>query len=639
VREGDTLQSIAQSLFGDAGLWYTIAQANGITGDFQLREGQILTLPRGVVRTTNNAGTYRAYNPASVVGDVQPDTPSPTTPQPQSRGKKNKCGIFGAIILAVVAVAVTVATGGALTTAFGPVLGGALSAAAGSVVSQAVGVATGIQDRFSFKGVALAALAGGVSGGLRSIGALDKLGDVAGGAVRSVAGNVLSQGAATIVGLQSRFNFAAVAAAGAVGAASGAIGGTSFGSRLAANTAGAIAGAATRSIVEGTSFGDNIVASLPDAIGSTIGALVGIRLARAAREGGMSGSKPRSEQSESQEKDIVVTGNRRRAVESDADYEARIAAEERQASREEPAIVVTAADLKFRPTTQRDYIRLADLDADEANYRQIIASEGPARNDPAVLAAFAERRDELIALNAMATAAEINILRQVLPPLDLTLSASAVVQGRGTVGDYFNVIGAVLPGVGRVAGRLLEARGALNGAIRATASRGPIVATKGSRATLGAADRETLKEIVQGARTLSERKGLVFAQREAQRIGFDRVLPSLTYRGNQGIDLAVQNTATGRYAVFEAKGGFTQKSLSSLTRDTRGIVQGSARFIDTRVRSYIRFGDGRSVAIARDLQAARRSSNIDSFASLYGSRRTYQLPLTGSGIRPATLVP
>jgi hypothetical protein len=243
VREGDTLQSIAQSLFGDAGLWYTIAQANGITGDFQLREGQILTLPRGVVRTTNNAGTYRAYNPASVVGDVQPDTPSPTTPQPQSqsRGKKNKCGIFGAIILAVVAVAVTALAGPAIVgfatktlglgALGGAIVGGALTGAAGSIASQAVGVATGIQDGFSFKGVALAALAGGIGGGLGQVKALGGAGAGATNsatsasflqnAARGAIGNALTQGAAVIVGLQSRFNFAAVAAGAAVRAAGG----------------------------------------------------------------------------------------------------------------------------------------------------------------------------------------------------------------------------------------------------------------------------------------------------------------------------------------------------------------------------------------------------------------------------------
>ena len=110
VRAGDTLQSIAQQLYGDASLWYKIAQANGITGDYQLREGQTLTLPGGVIRSANNAGTFRAYNPASVVGDISPNDPSPTTPQPQAQAKKNKCGIFGAILLVVVAVAVTALT-------------------------------------------------------------------------------------------------------------------------------------------------------------------------------------------------------------------------------------------------------------------------------------------------------------------------------------------------------------------------------------------------------------------------------------------------------------------------------------------------------------------------------------------------
>lgn len=42
---------------------------------------------------------------------------------------------------------------------------GAASAAAASVVSQGVGVAAGIQDKFSFKGVAMATVSAGIGGG------------------------------------------------------------------------------------------------------------------------------------------------------------------------------------------------------------------------------------------------------------------------------------------------------------------------------------------------------------------------------------------------------------------------------------------------------------------------------------------
>ncbi|WP_214675024.1 hypothetical protein, partial [Escherichia coli] len=52
-----------------------------------------------------------------------------------------------------------------------------------------------------------------------------------------------------------------------------------FGGRLLSNTAGGLANAAARSLIEGTSFGDNILAALPDVIGQTIGDAVAGKVA------------------------------------------------------------------------------------------------------------------------------------------------------------------------------------------------------------------------------------------------------------------------------------------------------------------------------------------------------------------------
>jgi len=227
VRAGDTLASVALAAFGDANLWYLIAAANGLNGEAPLVEGQILTIPAGVVRSTNNASTFRPYDPARIIGDVLPNdvAPSPTTPQPQAARRRNRCGVFGAILLTVVAVAVTALTAGAAVAALSPSIGsitagvtavatattglsagtligiGAAAGAIGSIVSQGVGVATGIQDRFSFRGVALAALAGGIGGALGAGGVFGETGAFGGvgspfaaGALRSLAGSALTQG-------------------------------------------------------------------------------------------------------------------------------------------------------------------------------------------------------------------------------------------------------------------------------------------------------------------------------------------------------------------------------------------------------------------------------------------------------------
>ena len=291
VRGGDTLAGIAQQLWGDAGLWYKLADANGLGAGTSLAAGQTLRLPAGVLRSAYSDATLSPYDHAAAIGDIQPTTPQP--PAPRASHSKKHCGGFGTVLLAVVAVAVTVATSGFL----GPV-GGAV---AGNVASQAVGVATGIQDKFSFKSVALTAITAGVTQGLSPGGALggqagafSKLGSqLAIDVARGAAANAITQGVALATGLQSKFDFAGVAAAG-VGAGVG--GGIARGLRLTgfevdrslgnvagqalAGTASAIAGAATRSALEGSSFGDNVRRAIPDAIGQTVG-----RLAAAALQG------------------------------------------------------------------------------------------------------------------------------------------------------------------------------------------------------------------------------------------------------------------------------------------------------------------------------------------------------------------
>jgi hypothetical protein len=165
ARGGESLQAIASSLWGDRGLWYKLAQANGLSGDVALSAGQTLRIPSGVVRNTYNASTITPTDPADTLGDVNPTTPQAAPP------KKQKCGGVGQILLVVIAVVVawhmaphliaavanmtaaagtavtaTAVAGGAAVSATATVVGGGLAAAAGSVVSQAVGVATGIQE-------------------------------------------------------------------------------------------------------------------------------------------------------------------------------------------------------------------------------------------------------------------------------------------------------------------------------------------------------------------------------------------------------------------------------------------------------------------------------------------------------------
>jgi YD repeat-containing protein len=299
ARAGDTLSSIAASLWGDGSLWYKLAEANGMTASSGLVEGQRLTVPTGVLKNHHNASTFKPYDPSDVLGDVNPTTPRP----PTVTQKKNNCGIFGQILLVIVAVAVSVLTYGALSgpaaglfgSTFGPIVAGAASGAAGAAASQAFGVATGIQDRFDWKAVALGALSGAVGGAVQSIPFLKagggKFTDFAKDVARGALASAVTQGIGVATGLQGKFSWAGVASAGVGAGVSGALARgfdiknlktdrslANIGRNMLLSSASAIAAAATESVIEGTDFGDNLLGALPGVIGGTIGNVIGHHL-------------------------------------------------------------------------------------------------------------------------------------------------------------------------------------------------------------------------------------------------------------------------------------------------------------------------------------------------------------------------
>jgi len=85
------------------------------------------------------------------------------------------------------------------------------------VAGQVVGMATGLQDRFSWRQVALAGLGSVVTGGLPGSGLEKALQAVAKGsqwaqtALLAAANNAITQGLAVATGLQSKFDWKAVA--------------------------------------------------------------------------------------------------------------------------------------------------------------------------------------------------------------------------------------------------------------------------------------------------------------------------------------------------------------------------------------------------------------------------------------------
>lgn len=171
VGAGDTLGSIAQAVFGDRQLWYLIAEANSLSvgPDEPLAStelGKTYRIPNVVSNVHNNDGTFRPYNPASIIGST---TPSPGLPMPPAA----QCSAAGQIMATAVIIAITAVasfyTGGAAGALLGKgllatVVGGAVGGAAGSVAGQLAGNAMGVSDDFSGREVLAAGLAGGFGG-------------------------------------------------------------------------------------------------------------------------------------------------------------------------------------------------------------------------------------------------------------------------------------------------------------------------------------------------------------------------------------------------------------------------------------------------------------------------------------------
>ncbi|SMA49898.1 putative deoxyribonuclease RhsA [Parendozoicomonas haliclonae] len=173
---GESLRSIAASQWGDANLWYLLADANGLKGTETLTRGQRLTVPNVVTNIHNTSSTFRPYDPGLALGDTNPTLPDVPPPPPPKEG--GGCGAASIIVIVVAAVA-TVFTAGAAGVALGAVTATGTGAAAtfgagltvlagggsliagtvaaavggfvGSLAGQLTGVALGTQDGISLK--------------------------------------------------------------------------------------------------------------------------------------------------------------------------------------------------------------------------------------------------------------------------------------------------------------------------------------------------------------------------------------------------------------------------------------------------------------------------------------------------------
>ena len=199
VNAGETLASIAQSHFGDASLWYVLADANGLAmGPSQAFShsyaGRELIIPNSSKVAGNTAASFRSYNSGEILGELTPSVGIVPPPKP------DKCKqITAIIVVAVVAAAATVITAGAAAPVMGTVFGtttaagatvasastaafiaagattGLIAGLAGSVAGQAAAIGltksryANLQQGFDWKGFAAAGIAGALTGGVGGV--------------------------------------------------------------------------------------------------------------------------------------------------------------------------------------------------------------------------------------------------------------------------------------------------------------------------------------------------------------------------------------------------------------------------------------------------------------------------------------
>ncbi|KRB02616.1 putative Ig domain-containing protein [Lysobacter sp. Root690] len=102
VQAGETLQAIAQRVYGSSQLWYVLAQANGLSDpDQELGAGTQINTPNVNV-SSNDANTFRPYDPRDAVGSTQPNLPYIEPP-----AGPNSCRKLTATLIRVVASVVS----------------------------------------------------------------------------------------------------------------------------------------------------------------------------------------------------------------------------------------------------------------------------------------------------------------------------------------------------------------------------------------------------------------------------------------------------------------------------------------------------------------------------------------------------
>jgi LysM repeat protein len=213
AQAGDTMQSIAQTVYGDASLWYVVADANGFESATDApAAGQSLKLPE-VQTNSNTAETFKPYNPHEISGSTTPTLPMAPQPPPSAQGcQAGLAVIVVAVVVAIVApeiapVLAAALGGGTAAAVVGGVMAGVAADAAGQITADALGLRNG----FSWKEAEVTGLSYGISYGVGSkLSAAGKAAAADGGtALANGAGHLTTAGEAVMGGVQYLGDYAA----------------------------------------------------------------------------------------------------------------------------------------------------------------------------------------------------------------------------------------------------------------------------------------------------------------------------------------------------------------------------------------------------------------------------------------------
>ncbi|HEY9105272.1 MAG TPA: hypothetical protein VIN58_01250, partial [Roseateles sp.] len=289
VQDGDTLADLAQRNWGDAALWYVLADANGLTRGPQdaLSAGSTLKVPR-VVRSTNTSTSFSVYEPSRIIGNTSPEAVPPPPPV-----QKDRCGAMSAIIGVIVTVVVAVLSRSPVAGAAAGDAARQYSAAAfngrldyGDIARNLFGLSLGIpvptldalngrdvfrrppgyvgNSVYNYRSTALAAASAYAGGQIsQAMGASAGAGmattsaagqSIAEQTVRTMATSavtsMVTQGAAVALGLQEKFDWRSVVASAIAAPLTQSIG-NDLGGAMDQNTASSLAGRTLAGMVRG----------------------------------------------------------------------------------------------------------------------------------------------------------------------------------------------------------------------------------------------------------------------------------------------------------------------------------------------------------------------------------------------------